>query len=190
MTYTQRVLIPCLCASAILLAISVAFAAVPAGDRIGVGQRKVDPIMHASKGLEGNRKLQAPTQISGEQVALNEQEGVQGHVDDRSGRQADVVTGEVDTHWSAVYAVIVGAAIQKHWRYPTPASKANLLATVEIVLDQEGKILSSKITDSSGNPEFDNSALRAIKETEYVERPKTERDRVLRINFNSQELSE
>ena len=64
------------------------------------------------------------------------------------------------------------------------------MVTVEIVLDKEGKILSSKVLESSNNPEFDSSALRAIRETEYVERPRTERDKVLRINFNSQELSE
>jgi len=100
------------------------------------------------------------------------------------------VQGATGSGLSEVYSLIVGLAIKKNWRYPSFAGEANLLATVEIALDPEGKILSSKILSSSGNVEFDNSALRAIKETERVERPRTERDRTLRINFNSQELSE
>ena len=73
---------------------------------------------------------------------------------------------------------------------PAFAGEGNLLVTVEIVLEANGKIVSSRVIESSNNPEFDNSALRAIRETEYVEKPRTNRDRVLRINFNSQELSE
>jgi len=91
---------------------------------------------------------------------------------------------------SEVYALIVGMAIKQNWRYPSFAGEANLVATVEINLDADGKILGSKVLASSGNVEFDSSTLRAIKETEYVERPRTDRDRVLLINFNSQELSE
>jgi colicin import membrane protein len=100
------------------------------------------------------------------------------------------VQGGAGSGLSEVYALIVGSAIKKHWRYPSFAGEANLIVTVEMVLDAEGKIISSKVIQSSNNPEFDSSALRAIKETEYVERPRTDRDRIIRINFNSQELSE
>lgn len=131
-----------------------------------------------------------------ELAALKKQEGgedVYAHGGQPGGVEGGVQGGSVGATGSGlseVYALIVGQAIKKNWRYPTFSGDANLIVTVEMVLDADGKILSSKIVESSGNPEFDSSALRAIKETEYVERPRTQRDRVLRINFNSQELFE
>lgn len=106
------------------------------------------------------------------------------------GGQVGGTVGGTGSGLSEVYALIVGTSIKKNWRYPSFSGESNLLVTVEIALDKQGKILSSKVIESSNNPEFDNSALRAIKETEYVEKPRTDRDRILRINFNSQELSE
>lgn len=131
-----------------------------------------------------------------ELAALKKQEGgedVYAHGGQPGGVEGGVQGGTVGATGSGlseVYALIVGQAIKKNWRYPTFSGDANLVVTVEMVLDAEGKILSSKVVESSGNPEFDSSALRAIKETEYVERPRTDRDRLLRINFNSQELFE
>lgn len=106
------------------------------------------------------------------------------------GGQAGGVQGGAGSGLSEVYALIVGSAIKKNWRFPSFAGEANLYASVEVVLQADGKVLSAKIVESSNNPEFDNSTLRAIRETEYVEEPRTERDKVLRINFNSQELSQ
>ncbi len=129
--------------------------------------------------------------LAKELAALKKQEGDQVYA---HGGQADGVaggaTGGTGSGLSEVYALMVGTAIKKNWRYPSFSGENNLVVTVEIVLDKEGKILSSKVVESSNNPEFDSSALRAIRETEYVERPRSDRDRVLRINFNSQELSE
>lgn len=133
--------------------------------------------------------------LQDELAALKKKEGseVYSHGGQAPGVEGGIeggVQGATGSGLSEVYSLIVGLAIKNNWRYPSFAGEANLLATVEITLDPEGKILSSRILSPSGNVEFDNSALRAIKETEYVERPRTERDRVLRINFNSQELSE
>ncbi len=138
------------------------------------------------------KKVQA---LKDELAALKKREGEQvyAHGGQEGGEEGGVAGGTrggVGSGLSEVYALIVGTAIKKNWRYPSFAGEANLMATVEIALDMQGKILSSKILVTSGNPEFDNSTLRAIKETEYVERPRTERDQLLRINFNSQELSE
>lgn len=89
-----------------------------------------------------------------------------------------------------VYALIVGMEIKRNWRYPSFAGETNLQVTVEIDLAEDGRIMGSRIVNASGKPEFDNSALRAIRETETVEPPRTKRDRKIRINFNSQELSD
>jgi len=141
---------------------------------------------------EDRKKAKA---LKNELAALKKREGTQVYA---HGGQPGGVEGGVEggsrggtgSGLSEVYALIVGTAIKKNWRYPSFAGEANLLVTIEIVLDQEGKILSSNVLESSENPEFDSSALRAIRETENVERPRTDRDRVLRINFNSQELAE
>jgi len=137
---------------------------------------------------EEQRKAQA---LARELAALKKQEGAEVYAHGgQPGGAAGGVVGGTGSGLSEVYALIVGAAIKKHWRYPSFAGEANLVATVEINLAPDGKILSSQVLESSGNAEFDSSTLRAIKETEYVERPKVERDQVIRINFNSQELSE
>ena len=133
--------------------------------------------------------------LASELAALKKRRGRRGLCPRRTARRPGRRPGGCGT-WAApiglseVYALIVGAAIKKNWRYPAFAGEANLLATIEITLDEDGKILSSKVLQPSNNPEFDSSALRAIKETEYVEKPRTVRDRVIRINFNSQELAE
>jgi colicin import membrane protein len=141
---------------------------------------------------EEQKKVRA---LASELAALKKQEGAQVYA--HGGQSAGVtdgkeggVTGGTGSGLSEVYALIVGTAIKKNWRFPTFSGEANFFASVEIVLEDDGKIISSKVIESSNNPEFDSSALRAIKETEYVEKPRTHRDRVLRINFNSQELSE
>ncbi|AMK11665.1 MAG: TonB family protein [Pseudodesulfovibrio sp.] len=133
--------------------------------------------------------------LASELAALKKREGdeVYAHGGQPGGQEGGREGGTVGgsgSGLSEVYALIVGAAIKKNWRYPAFAGEANLLATIEITLDEDGKILSSKVLQPSNNPEFDSSALRAIKETEYVEKPRTVRDRVIRINFNSQELAE
>jgi len=133
--------------------------------------------------------------LANELAALKKQEGAQvyAHGGQSSGVENGMEGGAVGgtgSGLSEVYALIVGTAIKKNWRFPTFSGEANLFASVEIVLEGDGKIISSKVIESSNNPEFDSSALRAIKETEYVEKPRTDRDRILRINFNSQELSE
>lgn len=91
---------------------------------------------------------------------------------------------------AAVYGLIVGKEIKKNWRYPSFAGDVNILVTVEVNIDDQGIIRSQRIVKSSGNAEFDSSAIRAVKETKQVTPPSTVRDRVLRVNFNSQELNQ
>jgi colicin import membrane protein len=151
--------------------------------------------MAAAKAETKRQEAKQAKKLASELAALKKREGdeVYAHGGQPGGVEGGVQGGHVGgtgSGLSEVYALIVGAAIKKNWRYPSFAGESNLLASIEIILDADGNILSSKIIESSGNPEFDNSALRAIKETEYVERPRTERDRTLRINFNSQELAE
>lgn len=151
--------------------------------------------MAAAKAAAKRQERKKQQELAKELAAIKKREGdeVYAHGGQPGGEKDGIQGGTVGATGSGlseVYALIVGSAIKKNWRYPAFAGEANLMATIEIVLEADGKILSSKIMESSNNPEFDSSALRAIKETEYVEKPRTKRDRVLRINFNSQELSE
>ena len=151
--------------------------------------------MATAKAEMKRQEAKQAKKLASELSALKKREGdeVYAHGGQPGGVEGGVEGGHVGgsgSGLSEVYALIVGAAIKKHWRYPSFAGESNRLASIEIILDADGNILSAKVIDSSGNPEFDNSALRAIKETEHVERPRTERDRILRINFNSQELAE
>jgi colicin import membrane protein len=95
-----------------------------------------------------------------------------------------------DTDIAALYALVVGNAIKRHWKFPVSPEAPNIKATVEIFIAEDGRILSSKLLNSSDNSLFDESALHAIQETQFVAKPISERYRRLRIIFNSQEPSE
>lgn len=151
--------------------------------------------MAAAKAEMKRQEAKKAKKLAAELAALKKKEGseVYAHGGKPGGVEGGTeggVVGGSGSGLSEVYSLIVGMAIKKNWRYPTFAGEKNLMVSVEIELEPDGKVRSSRVVESSGNPEFDSSALRAIKETEYVEKPRTERDRVLRINFNSQELSE
>lgn len=128
------------------------------------------------------QELAAIRQKAGEEVYSDASEGSEG--------VAGGEPGGTGSGLRAVYGSIVGEAIKKNWRYPALAGDKNLMSTVEIDIAADGKILGSRVIEGSRNTKFDSSILRAIKETEYVTPPTTVRDRVVRINFNSQELSE
>jgi len=95
-----------------------------------------------------------------------------------------------DSPASDLYAVVLANAIQRNWYYPVIKEAPNLATSVDITTGEDGKILSSTIVKSSNNPEFDRSVLRAIERTEFVEKPRTERDRLIHIIFNSKESPE
>ena len=149
----------------------------------------------AAKAETKKQEAQKAQALQDELAAIKQREGdtVYAHGGQpggvEGGREGGAIGGS-GSGLSEVYALIVGSAIKKNWRYPTFAGEQNLVATVEIQLESSGRIISAKVVESSGNAELDSSTLRAIRETEVVEKPRTERDKTLLINFNSQELSE
>lgn len=126
---------------------------------------------------------QVAAQLDDELAALRQEQG--GEIYSHGGTPGGVGSGLAE-----VYAMIVASAIKENWRYPSFAGDANLLASVELTIGDDGTIVSSEILESSGNIEFDNSTLRAIRETERVEPPSREQDKVIVINFNSQDLNQ
>ena len=86
-----------------------------------------------------------------------------------------------------VYGQLAESAIKEHWRFPRVGGD-NLMVRVEVRIDHTGKVLQSKILSSSGRPDFDASAQRAVQETGQLPKPPSETIRRLIINFNLNEL--
>ncbi|WP_461833551.1 energy transducer TonB [Desulfothermus sp.] len=65
------------------------------------------------------------------------------------------------------YKAIAEIKIKANWRYPV--KQPNLSAEVAIVIDKDGNIIDIKFNKSSGNKIFDNSVVKAIKETKNLD---------------------
>ncbi|MDP3427213.1 MAG: cell envelope integrity protein TolA [Humidesulfovibrio sp.] len=88
----------------------------------------------------------------------------------------------------SVYGDIIKQIIKKNWRYPAFGTETNVAVVLEINIDQQGKITGARVATPSGNPGFDDSALRAVHETQALPPPRTKSLDTLRITFNLQEL--
>ena len=88
----------------------------------------------------------------------------------------------------SVYGDIIKQIIKKNWRYPAFGVETNVAVVLEINIDQQGKITGARVAQTSGKPDFDDSALRAVHETEKLPPPRTRSLDTLRITFNLQEL--
>ena len=88
----------------------------------------------------------------------------------------------------SVYGAIVEQAVKKNWRYPVFGSDKNAAVVLEIKIDSKGKISSSRVLTPSGKPDFDDSALRAVSETQTLPPPPSKSVDTLRITFNLQDL--
>ncbi|HAS89215.1 MAG TPA: cell envelope biogenesis protein TolA [Desulfovibrio sp.] len=89
-----------------------------------------------------------------------------------------------------VYASIVKAEVRKNWRYPVFGQKQNLMARVQIQLKSSGEISSIKLLDSSGNVDFDDSVLTALRDTEVLPKPPGTSIRNIVVNFNLHDLDQ
>ena len=86
-----------------------------------------------------------------------------------------------------VYAALVMEAVQPNWSMPV-YSRNNLVVQVRIKLDRNGTVQDCTIERSSGRPEFDASAVNAVKRTGKLPKPPTPAQQNLLINFNSLEM--
>ena len=109
--------------------------------------------------------------------------------------KATAVTGSADGSAGAsglvqVYASIVKEAVRKNWRYPVFGQKQNLMARVQIQLKSNGEISNIKLLDSSGNVDFDDSVMTALRDTEILPEPPGNSIRTLIVNFNLHDLDQ
>lgn len=89
-----------------------------------------------------------------------------------------------------VYASIVQEAVRKNWRYPVFGQKQNLMARVQIQLKSSGEISGIKLLESSGNADFDDSVLTALRDTEVLPEPPGNSIRTVVVNFNLHDLDQ
>ena len=85
-----------------------------------------------------------------------------------------------------VYAGIVEKLIKQNWRFPQ-FTNLKLVCVVELQIDRDGRIQSVRLVSTSGRPDFDNSALRAVQDTENLPKPPSANLGRLELTFNSQE---
>lgn len=89
-----------------------------------------------------------------------------------------------------VYGSIVMQEVKKHWRYPVFGQKDNLAARVQVSLEASGEITDIKLLESSGNVDFDDSVLTALRDTEVLPEPPGSSIRTIIVNFNLHDLDQ
>lgn len=79
-----------------------------------------------------------------------------------TGDHSDEATSEF-----GAYVQILPGAIRPHWNLPGYLQDKDLKCRIRIYLSATGSLLKSEIIESSGNPEYDERALRAVKSTNF-----------------------
>ena len=147
-----------------------------------------EALKHAQKDVAWLERLDRQAlqkELSGLRKSVAEQDSIQG----ASGTGTGNATGDASTSGLiALYARLVETAVKENWRFPRIHSEEVLVARVEIHINPDGGILDYKLLVSSGRPDFDASALKAVDETKQLPIPPRPDLSVLRINFNLQEL--
>ncbi|WP_027178158.1 cell envelope integrity protein TolA [Maridesulfovibrio bastinii] len=112
----------------------------------------------------------------------------------RSEAQANAAQIEGDGTASAtglvqVYGQIVRQEVKKNWRFPVfGGHQQEMTAAVEIALKSDGTITGVRIVKSSGNADFDDSVLSALKDTEVLPEPPGNSIKKIVVNFNLHDL--
>lgn len=80
-----------------------------------------------------------------------------------------------------VYAGMVQLAVQEHW-HPRMFNNKDIVASVRVKLDANGKILDARIERSSGQPSYDALAINAVKSAK-MPKPPTPAQQNLLLHF-------
>jgi len=147
----------------------------------------------SSKAKTAKADTPKPDPVAGELAALRKSTGgniftAGGTGPGGAGGGKGTGAGGTGSGLMSVYGDIVKQVIKKNWRYPAFGTENNVAVTLEIRIDPQGKILSSKVVAPSGKPDFDDSTMRAVAETETLPPPRVKTLDTLRITFNLQEL--
>jgi TonB family protein len=82
------------------------------------------------------------------------------------------------------YTDIVTSEIQKYYKQPTDLpGDLRLAVLLQLRLDEEGRLIEYKLMRSSGNPLFDESAIRALSNIKQLRRPPQGMSKTLTVKF-------
>lgn len=87
-----------------------------------------------------------------------------------------------------VYISQVMALVRYYWEFPQLATRQNLQARVRVYVDSSGRIADVTLEQSSGRPDFDASAMKALAKAQTLPPPPREDFKDLVLVFNLQEL--
>ena len=85
------------------------------------------------------------------------------------------------------YAEQVMLAVRPNWGFAS-AGRVNLSCVVRVKVDMQGKVLQAEISQSSGNSQYDASAVNAVIRTKVLPAPPTPDQQELLLTFNTQEM--
>jgi len=83
-----------------------------------------------------------------------------------------------------VYASVVNELVKKKWRFPKELAREKHVAVVEAILERDGRIFHYELAESSGDPEYDASCMKAFADVERLPAPPAGLS-ALRLIFNS-----
>ncbi|GFK95945.1 hypothetical protein NNJEOMEG_03818 [Fundidesulfovibrio magnetotacticus] len=95
-------------------------------------------------------------------------------------------TGKSDPNQQAIlrlYAVEVMAALQQQWRIV--ATPTQYSCVVEVAVNAQGEVRSSRLIETSGQKNFDDSTLKAVQNTPQLPAPPSGKPTTLRLTFKS-----
>ncbi len=144
--------------------------------------KKAEKVREQANARELSRELAALQEAVARDRALQEALGDIGE-EGVEGAPSDGVIGSIED----MYALAVQKLVKDHWRFPQMATRQELVARVRIRVGQDGAILDASVVSSSGRPDFDASALRAVADTRQLPKPPTPDIDAITVNFNSQE---
>jgi colicin import membrane protein len=84
--------------------------------------------------------------------------------------QGTALTGDYSdeaTSEFGAYVQTIPGAVRPYWRLPDYLMKQDLRCRIRIFLKDNGTLITSQIVESSGNAEYDERALNAIKQTNF-----------------------
>lgn len=87
------------------------------------------------------------------------------------------------------YASHIGSSVKRNFKGSPEWSRRNYDTTARIELDRNGRVLGVLVTKTSGNRDFDNAVVTAIKRAGRFAPPPVEGMRVVGLRFNSKMLN-
>lgn len=115
-----------------------------------------------AKAAENDKKYEASLKAARE-ANLKRIAGLAG----ANGGEAATGTAKQSTGPSAGYEGRIMAIIKRNWVF-TREITGNLVCVVEVTTSADGRIIKSRISESSGNSAWDEASLRAMEKTEII----------------------